>query len=38
VVERAARKDRNPRTGKEIQIPAGKAVKFTPGKALKESL
>ncbi len=36
VTERAARKGRNPRTGKEIDIPAGKAVKFTPGKALKE--
>ncbi len=26
------------RTGKEIKIPASKAVKFTPGKALKDSL
>ena len=38
VVERKARKGRNPRTGKEVQIPASKAVKFTAGKALKESL
>jgi DNA-binding protein HU-beta len=38
VVTRAARKGRNPRTGKELQIPESKAVKFTPGKALKESL
>jgi DNA-binding protein HU-beta len=38
VVDRKARKGRNPRTGKEIQIPASKAVKFTPGKALKESV
>jgi DNA-binding protein HU-beta len=38
VVERKARKGRNPRTGEEIRIPASKAVKFTPGKALKESL
>ena len=38
VTQRAARKGRNPRTGKEINIPAGKAVKFTPGKALKESV
>ena len=38
VVKRKARKGRNPRTGKEIQIPASKAVKFTAGKALKESL
>lgn len=38
VIERAARKGRNPRTGTEISIPAGKAVKFTPGKLLKESI
>ncbi|MDR1242913.1 MAG: HU family DNA-binding protein [Deltaproteobacteria bacterium] len=38
VVDRKARKGRNPRTGKEIQIAASKAVKFTPGKSLKESL
>ena len=38
VVDRKARKGRNPRTGKEIQIPASKTVKFTSGKALKESL
>jgi DNA-binding protein HU-beta len=38
VVQRKARKGRNPRTGQEIQIQASKAVKFTPGKALKESL
>ena len=38
VTDRAARKGRNPRTGEEIHIPAGKAVKFTPGKALKEAV
>lgn len=38
VVERAARKGRNPRTGKEINIPASKAVKFTVGKQLKEAV
>jgi len=38
VVQRKARKGRNPRTGKEIKIPASKTVKFTVGKALKESL
>ena len=38
VVQRKARKGRNPRTGKAMQIPASKAAKFTPGKALKESL
>ena len=38
VVARAARKGRNPRTGKEIAIKASKAVKFTPSKALEESV
>ena len=38
VADRKARKGRNPRTGKEIDIPASKAVKFAPGKALKENL
>ena len=38
VVNRKARTGRNPRTGNEIKIPASKAVKFTPGKALKDSL
>jgi DNA-binding protein HU-beta len=38
VASRAARKGRNPRTGTEIRIPAGKAVKFTPGKLLKEAV
>lgn len=36
--ERAARTGRNPRTGQEIQIPAAKTVKFTPGKSLKEAV
>ena len=38
VIDRKARKGRNPRTGKAINIPASKAVKFTAGKALKEDL
>lgn len=38
VVDRAARKGRNPRTGEEITIPASKVVKFTPGKTLKDSI
>ena len=38
VIQRKARKGRNPRTGEDIQIPESKAVKFTPGKALKEGL
>lgn len=35
VVERAARKGRNPATGEEIQIAASKSPKFKPAKALK---
>jgi len=38
VVERKARKGRNPQTGAEIDIKASKAPKFTPGKALKEAV
>ena len=37
-VSRKARKGCNPRTGEEMQIPASRAVKFTAGKGLKESL
>ena len=35
VVQRKARKGRNPRTGKELKIAAKKAPKFTAGSALK---
>lgn len=38
VVKTAARKGRNPQTGKEIQIKASKRAKFVPGKALKDSV
>ncbi len=38
VVDQAARKGRNPQTGAEIDIPARKAVKFAPAKALKEAV
>ncbi len=38
VTPRPARKGRNPQTGKEIDIPASKVVKFTPGKALKDAV
>jgi len=31
IAKRAARKGRNPQTGKEIKIPAKKVVKFKPG-------
>ncbi|GAA1365918.1 MULTISPECIES: HU family DNA-binding protein [Brevibacterium] len=33
--ERAARKGRNPRSGEEIQIPAGYSVKLSAGSKLK---
>lgn len=36
--KRAARKGRNPQTGKEIKIKASTVVKFKVGKALKESV
>jgi len=38
VVDRKARKGRNPQTGEEIDIAASKVPKFTPGKALKEAV
>ena len=38
VIDRAAREGRNPSTGKKIQIPASKTVKFTPSKVLKERI
>ena len=38
VVERKARKGRNPQTGEVIKIKASKAVKFKAGTAYKESV
>ena len=38
VVEQAARKGRNPRTGEEINIPASKAPKFRAGTTLKTAV
>ena len=38
VRERAARKGRNPQTGKEIKIAASKVPAFKPGKALKDAV
>ena len=38
VVERKARKGRNPQTGEEIDIAASKVPKFVAGKALKEAV
>lgn len=36
VKDTAARTARNPQTGEEVQVPAGKKVRFKPGKALKD--
>lgn len=38
VVQRAACKRRNPRTGESVDVPAKRAVKFKPGKELKTTL
>ncbi len=38
VTKRKERKGRNPRTGKEIKIPARKVPKFTAGKSFKDSI
>ncbi|MBR1915137.1 MAG: HU family DNA-binding protein [Alphaproteobacteria bacterium] len=38
VAKRAARKGRNPATGKEIKIAASKAPKFKAGKALRDAV
>ena len=38
VAERRERKGRNPQTGEEMTIPAGKVVKFKPGKGLKDGI
>ncbi|MDM8536588.1 HU family DNA-binding protein [Desulfobacterales bacterium HSG17] len=37
-VHRKARKGRNPQTGEEIKIKASNAVKFKPGKNLKDAI
>jgi len=37
-VRRKARKGINPQTGEKIKIKARNAVKFTPGKALKNAI
>jgi DNA-binding protein HU-beta len=38
VARRKARSGRNPRTGKEIKIPATKVAKFKPGNKLRETV
>jgi len=37
IVDRAARKGRNPATGEEIQIPAKRVLKFRIAKAAKDA-
>lgn len=36
--ERGERTGRNPKTGETVTIPASKAFKFKPGKAVKDAL
>ncbi len=38
VSKRSSRKGRNPQTGKEINIPAKKVVKFKPGAELSDKI
>ena len=38
VVDRAARHGHNPKTGEALEIPASRKVKFSAGKALKDSV
>lgn len=38
VKERAARKGRNPQTGKELDIPASRSPSFRAGKGFKEAM
>lgn len=38
VESREARQGRNPRTGETLNIPAGKVIRFRPGKMLKDAL
>jgi len=38
VIERRARRGRNPQTGETIQIPTKKLPKFRPGKGLRETV
>ena len=38
VIRQKARRGRNPRTGEAMHIPARKVPKFTPAKALRETV
>jgi len=37
-VERAHRRTVDPETGEELDVPAERAIKFSPGKRLKEAI
>jgi DNA-binding protein HU-beta len=38
VTDRPERQGRNPKTGEPMTIKAGKSVRFTPGKSLKDAV
>ena len=38
VGRRAKRRGRNPQTGREMNIPAGKVTRFRPGKGLRQAV
>ena len=38
VMDRKARRGRNPQTGQTIQIPAKRVAKFRPGKGLRQTV
>jgi len=38
IMERKARRGKNPQTGQTIEIPAKKVPKFRPGKSLREAV
>ncbi len=38
VSQRKAREGRNPQTGEKVLVPASRAARFRPGKALKDQL
>ena len=38
VSQTSERKARNPQTGEEVKVPAGRKARFKPGKALKDAL
>lgn len=38
IVQRKAKKGRNPKTGEVVPIPARKAVKFTAGRIMKQKV